>query len=54
VKLSLNQAMNIYGKKTGAFIWAEENREFLAGMVQIIERREYLEKHLPKCSDDEN
>ena len=54
MKLSLKQMISIYGKVAGAFIWGEQNREFLNGMVQIIERREYLEKHLPKCNDDEN
>jgi hypothetical protein len=53
IKLSLKQAMNIYGLKTGAFIWAEENKEFLDEMVLTIERNEYLKKLFPKCSDDE-
>lgn len=53
MKLSLKQMISIYGKVAGGVIWEEQNRDFLDGMVQIIERREYLEKHLPERADDD-
>ena len=53
MKLSLKQAMNIYGKKTGAFIWAEENKQFLDEMVLTIKRNEYLKKLFPERAGNE-
>lgn len=53
MKLSLKQLVSIYGKVAGGVIWEEQNREFLDGMVQIIERNEYLKQHLPKQADEE-